>query len=68
MRSGTSCSFSNPSAHRPITKPNRLKVTAVSTRNSTITNGCSIRNGTNNAEVARMMSPSMIDLVAAAPT
>ena len=49
-------------------KPNRLKVTAVSTRKAIIQNGCAICSGTNSAEVARMISPSMIDLVAAAPT
>src|SRR4051794_2681220 len=32
INKGTSCSFSKPSAHRPMMKPNRLKVTAVSTR------------------------------------
>ena len=41
------CSFSKPSAQIPMMKPNRLKVTAVSTRNATIHSGCSIRSGTN---------------------
>ena len=33
-----------------------------------IANGCSIRSGTKSAAVARMITPTMIDLVAAAPT
>ena len=52
----------------PMMKPSRLKVTAVSTRNITIHSGCSIRIGTNSAAVARMMTPRISDLVAAAPT
>ena len=49
-------------------KPNRLKVTAVSTRKASIQNGCAICSGTKRPAVARMISPRMIDLVAAAPT
>jgi hypothetical protein len=52
----------------PMMKPSRLKVTAVSTRKTSMRNGCSIRKGTNSQDVARMIKPRMIDLVAAAPT
>ena len=52
----------------PMMKPIRLNVTAVRTRNSTITIGCAMWNGTNTLAVARMMSATMIDLLAAAPT
>ena len=45
-----------------------LTLTAVSTRKVSIQNGCAMCNGTNRNEVARMISPRMIDLVAAAPT
>ena len=48
--------------------PNRLKVSAVSSRNETIHTGCWICSGTNSAAVDRMIAPRMIDLVAAAPT
>ena len=65
---GTKFSCSNPSAHSPMMKPNRLNATLVSTRNATIASGCAMCSGTNSAAVARMMSPSRIDLVAAAPT
>ena len=65
---GTICSFSNPSAQMPMMKPSRLKVAAVSTRNASIHSGWAIRNGTNRPDVARMISPRTIDLVAAAPT
>ena len=68
IKSGTSCSFSKPSAQMPMMKPSRLKVTEVSTRKTTIQMGCMIESGTNSAAVARMMSPRPIDLVAAAPT
>ena len=61
------CSFSNPSAQIPMMKPNRLNVTAVSTRNSSIQNGCSMCSGTNSDAVARMIRPRITDLVAAAP-
>ena len=37
---GIICSFSKPSAQMPMMKPNRLKVTAVSTRNVSIHQGC----------------------------
>ena len=63
IRSGTTCSFSKPSAQMPMMKPIRLKVTEVSTRKSSIQNGCATCSGTNRPAVARM-----IDLVAAAPT
>ena len=52
----------------PIMKPNRLKLTAVSTKNSTIINGYSIRISTKKVAVARMMAPMIMPLVAAAPT
>jgi len=52
----------------PMMKPIRLKVTAVSTRNSSIQTGWATSNGTNRRAVARMISPSRIDLLAAAPT
>ena len=39
MSSGTSCCFSKPSSQMPIMKPNRLQVTAVSTRNRIIQKG-----------------------------
>ena len=52
----------------PMMKPNRLNVTEVSTRNATIQAGWLMPNGTNSRAVARMISPSRIDLVAAAPT
>ena len=51
-----------------MTKPNRLKVTAVSSRKPIIHSGWSIRSGTNRADVARMIRPIRIDLEAAAPT
>ncbi len=65
---GTICSFSQPLAHKPMMKPNRLNVSEVSTRNETIHNGCSMLKGTNSRAVARITRPSMMDLVAAAPT
>ena len=65
---GTICSFSKPSAQMPMMKPNRLKVTAVSTRKAAIHSGWAISKGTNSRAVTRMIRPSMIDLVAAAPT
>ena len=68
IKSGTICSFSKLSAHSSRMKPNRLKLTAVSTRKATIQAGCAIWIGTNSPEVARMMLPRMIDLLAAART
>ena len=65
---GTACSFSKLSAQMPMMKPSRLKVTAVSTRKLSIHTGCSMRSGTKKEAVARMMRPSTIDLLAAAPT
>ena len=55
-------------AQIPITKPNRLKVVAVSNRKAIMKNGCRISTGTKAVAVARMMRPRLIDLVAAAPT
>ena len=52
----------------PRMKPNRLNVTDVSIRNSTIQNGCAIVTSTNRFAVNRMMAPTMIDFDAAAPT
>ena len=49
-------------------KPNRLKVTAVSTRKHSIQNGCAISYGTKKRAVTRISTPSISDLVAAAPT
>src|SRR6267142_6866532 len=43
MSSGMTCSFSKPSAQSPMMKPSRLKVTAVSSRNTSIQTGWSIR-------------------------
>jgi len=68
IRIGTICSFSQPLAHSPMMKPNRLNVTDVSTRNASIQTGCSMWNGTNSRAVDMMIKPSRIDLVAAAPT
>ncbi|KAG1521418.1 hypothetical protein G6F50_018724 [Rhizopus delemar] len=66
--SGMICSFSKPSAHTPMMKPNRLNVTAVSTRKPSIQIGCATSNDTNRRAVASMISPRMMDLLAAAPT
>ena len=52
----------------PIMKPNRLNVTDVNTRKKNIRIGCSISIGTKRHAVARINNPSMIDLLAAAPT
>jgi hypothetical protein len=52
----------------PMMKPNRLKLTAVRTRKAAIRTGWSTRSGTKKPAVARMATPRMIDLVAAAPT
>ena len=65
---GTMLSFSQPSAHTPRMKPNRLKVTAVSTRKPIIQTGWAISNGTNSRAVTRMIRPRITDLLAAAPT
>src|SRR5665213_4308727 len=43
MSSGTICSFSKPSAQMPMMKPNRLKVTEVSTMNSSMRGQLSTR-------------------------
>ncbi|MNJ67733.1 hypothetical protein D3C77_639300 [compost metagenome] len=66
--SGMICSFSKPSAHTPMMKPNRLNVTAVSTRKPSIQKGWATSNDTNSRAVASMISPRMMDLLAAAPT
>ena len=68
IKSGITWSFSKLSAQIPMMKPNRLNVTAVSTRNESIQKGCSMCSGTNTAAVARMMKPNITDFVAAAPT
>ena len=68
IRSGTRVSCSKLFAQIPMMKPSMLNVSAVRTRNATITPGCWISIGTNTADVARMTPPRMIDLVAAAPT
>ena len=47
---------------------NRLNVTEVSTRKNSIEIGWTISYGTNSRAVARINTPSMTDLVAAAPT
>jgi hypothetical protein len=39
----------------------------MSTRNANINSGCAISSGTNRLDVARIIRPRMIDLVAAAP-
>jgi hypothetical protein len=57
ISAGTICSFWKLSAQTPMMKPNRLKVTAVSTRNSSITNGWAISNGTKSRAVARISRP-----------
>ena len=62
------CSRSKLSAQMPMMKPNRLNDTPVSARKVSIQIGWSIRTGTKHQEVARMIRPSRIDLVAAAPT
>jgi hypothetical protein len=66
--SGTTWSFVKSSAQSPMMKPNKLKVTAVSTRKPTIHTGCSISYGTKTRAVARMSAPIITDFVAAAPT
>ena len=48
-------------------KPNRLNVTAVSARNSTIQNGCSMCSVTKKFDVEQDDQPMVKDLVAAAP-
>ena len=63
-----SCICSQFLAQMPTMKPNRLKVTAVSSMKATIQSGCWIVIGTKNDAVARMMRPSTTDFVAAAPT
>jgi len=65
---GTTCSFWKLSAQTPMMKPNRLNVIDVSTRKPSIHKGCAIEYGTNRRAVTRIRMPSMIDLVAAAPT
>ncbi|MCW1776946.1 hypothetical protein NB693_21520 [Pantoea ananatis] len=65
---GITCSFSKPSAHTPMMKPNRLKVSAVSTRKPNIHSGCAISYGTKARAVSRISRPSSTDLLAAAPT
>ena len=65
---GTTCSFSKPSAQMPMMKPNRLKVSEVSIRNASIQSGWAISNDTNRRAVSIISSPSMTDLLAAAPT
>ncbi len=62
------CSCSKPLAQTPTMKPNRQKVVDVSTRNAIIHSGWLMLTGTNRFAVARMISPSSTDLVAAAPT
>ncbi len=66
--SGTNCSFSQLVAQMPSRKPNRQKVSAVSNRNTSIQNGCSMCSGTKKVEVSRMIRPIITDLVVAAPT
>ena len=66
--SGTICSRSQPSAQIPITKPNRLKVSAVRIRKAAMVKGWAMWNGTKIRAVARMIRPRTIDLLAAAPT
>ena len=51
----------------PMMKPNRLNVTAVSTRKPSIQNGCATPKDTNSRAVASMIRPSRMDLLAAAP-
>ena len=68
IKSGTTCSFSNPSAQSPRMNPNRLKLTAVNTRNAIIHTGWAIRSGISSPDVTSTTSPRMMDLVAAAPT
>ena len=68
ISAGTICSFSQPSAQTPMMKPNRLKVSAVSSRNATIHSGCWISKSTNSRAVIRITTPRIADLVAAAPT
>ncbi|MNE98028.1 hypothetical protein D3C80_1964810 [compost metagenome] len=65
---GTNCSCSKFCAQTPMMKPNRAKVVEISTRKASIQNGCRMCSGTNSAAVARMISPRIADLVAAAPT
>src|SRR3546814_803644 len=48
--------------------PNRLKLTAVSTRKAIIHSGCSISYGTKMRAVTRISTTSTTDLVVAAPT
>ena len=49
-------------------KPNKLNVIEVKTRKISIQNGCIISSGTKNPDVIRIINPTKIDLVAAAPT
>src|SRR3712207_7217536 len=53
LRNGTSCSFSNPSAQMPRTKPKLLKFTSVRTRTSRIHHVCMISTGTTSSQDAR---------------
>ena len=68
MSIGISCSFSKPSAQMPMMKPNRLNVTAVRIRKSSIQTGWAMCSGTKALAVARMMRLTITDFVAAAPT
>ena len=66
--SGTICNCSKLFAQMPSTKPNRQKVIAVSSMKPIIASGCAIGSATNKCAVAKITSPRIIDLVAAAPT
>ncbi|MNL57899.1 hypothetical protein D3C87_1814940 [compost metagenome] len=55
-------------AQMPMMKPNRLKLTAVSTKNRIIMNGWAMVISTKKEAVIRMIVPIISPLVAAAPT
>ena len=66
--SGMTCSCSKLCAHMPRMKPNRQKLTAISTMKPAMAIGCATSMSTNRCAVTKMMVPTISDLVAAAPT
>ena len=68
MISGTTCNCSKFSLSSPIRNPKRLNVRHVNTKRKSINNGYWISSSTKKVAVMSIMTPTISDLVALAPT
>ncbi len=68
MNEGISWILWKSSAQIPIIKPNKLNVTLININKNNIHKGCRILISTKKDDVIKIISPTIIDLLAAAKT